>query len=149
MKALSSTLAAAAAAFTLLGIAHAQDNSMQGRDMGSAMELPAACQTREAPAMPGMENMEAAMQGMNEAQKAFMQGMMQTHGPMMEGMMAEDTDIAFACGMIPHHQAAIEMAKVELQHGDNDWAKEMAQKIIDAQEKEIAEMTQWIEEQAQ
>ena len=32
---------------------------------------------------------------------------------MMSAMGAENIDIAFVCGMIPHHQGAIDMAKVE------------------------------------
>lgn len=59
---------------------------------------------------------------------------------MMQAGMVDDLDVAFVCAMIPHHQSAINMAKAELQHGDNEWAKGMAQKIIDAQETEIAEM---------
>ena len=51
--------------------------------------------------------------------------------------------------MIPHHQGAISMAEVELQYGDDDMMKQMAQMIIDAQKKEIAELTRWIEEHAQ
>jgi uncharacterized protein (DUF305 family) len=47
--------------------------------------------------------------------------------------------------MIPHHRGAIDMAKAELAHGDDAWAKEMAQKVIAAQEKEIAEMIAWLE----
>jgi hypothetical protein len=50
--------------------------------------------------------------------------------------------------MIPHHQSAVNMAKAELEHGDNEDAKAMAQKIIDSQEQEIAEMISWLEEQA-
>ncbi len=148
MRAIPSALAASAAILAVAGSAFSQDTSMQGHDM-AGMELPAACQAGEAPAMPGMESMQSAMEGMGEHQMAFMQGMMQTQGPMMKGVMAEDPDIAFACGMIPHHQGAIAMAEVELQHGDSEQMKEMAQKIIDAQEREIAQLTQWIEEQAQ
>lgn len=148
MRPLLSAFAASAAGFALFGMAVTQDASAQGQGM-AAMELPKACQTGKAPDMAGMDNMASMMEGMNDAQKAFMEGMMQTHEPMMEGMMAEDPDIAFACGMIPHHQAAISMAKAELQYGDSEWAKEMAQKIISAQEQEITELTQWIEEQGQ
>ena len=54
-------------------------------------------------------------------------------------------DVAFMCGMIPHHQAAINMAKAELAHGDNEWAKDMAQKVIDAQKQEIVDMVAWLE----
>lgn len=59
-------------------------------------------------------------------------------------MTKEDADVAFVCGMIAHHQGAIDMSKVELEHGDNAWAKEMAQTIIDAQMQEIADMTKWL-----
>ena len=146
MKAIQ-TLAASAAVLALIGTAVAQDAS-KPHDM-AAMELPQACQTSDAPAMPGMEDMQAMMENMGETQKAFMQGMLETHGPMMQGMMAEDPDVAFACGMIPHHQAAINMAEVELQRGDAGPMKEMAQKVIDAQKREIEELTQWLEEQSQ
>ena len=77
--------------------------------------------------------MEEMMAGLQEPQKSFMAGMMATQEPMMMGIMAKDADVAFACGMIPHHQAAINMAEVELQNGDDPQMKEMAQKIIDAQ----------------
>ena len=146
MKSSSFAFASSVAFFGFLGVAAAQDTSMQGHNMAS-MELPAACQTGKAPAMPGMENMQAAMQGMSDHQKEAMQGMMQTHDPMMQGMMADDADVSFACGMIPHHMAAISMAQVQLKYGDSDEMKQMAQKIIDDQQKEIEELTQWIEAQ--
>ena len=149
MKVFSSALAGAALFSALFGAALAQDTSMQGHSMGAAMELPEACRTAEKPTMPGMGDMQSAMQDMNDTQQAFMEGMMQTHEPMMQGMMAEDPDLAFACTMIPHHQGAISMAEVELQRGDSDQMKQLAQKIIDDQKREIAELTQWIEEQAQ
>ncbi|MCL4792707.1 MAG: DUF305 domain-containing protein, partial [Gammaproteobacteria bacterium] len=36
---------------------------------------------------------------------------------MRTGMMADDPDIAFACGMIAHHQGAIVMAETERKYG--------------------------------
>ena len=39
------------------------------------------------------------------------------------------------------------MAKAELQYGDDPWAKQLAQAIIDAQTKEIAEMKDWLSKQ--
>jgi uncharacterized protein (DUF305 family) len=74
-------------------------------------------------------------------------GMDEMNALMMQGMTAEDIDVAFVCGMIPHHQGAITMAKAELAHGDDPWAREMAQKVIDAQQQEIAEMLEWLETQ--
>ncbi len=67
---------------------------------------------------------------------------------MMQGMSQQDADIAFVCAMIAHHQGAIDMAKIELEHGDDQWAKQMAQKVIDAQTQEIAEMNDWLKENA-
>ncbi|MBA3517610.1 MAG: DUF305 domain-containing protein [Rhizobiales bacterium] len=93
--------------------------------------------------------MESSMGNMGEHQQAYMQAMTKTEDAMMRGIMAEDADVAFACGMMGHHQAAINMANVELQVGDAGPMKEMAQKIIDAQKQEIAELRAWIEEQAQ
>jgi uncharacterized protein (DUF305 family) len=86
--------------------------------------------------------------GMNEIQKAYAAAMDKMHPAMAAGVMAEDPDVAFICGMIPHHQGAIDMAKIELQYGKDSWAKEMAQKVIDAQTQEIADMRKWLADHA-
>ena len=57
-------------------------------------------------------------------------------------------DIAFAQGMIPHHQGAIDMARIVQQYGDDPQTKEWAAQIIAAQEAEIAEMQAWLEAKA-
>ncbi len=49
-------------------------------------------------------------------------------------------DADFLLMMIPHHQSAIKMAKVELEIGSDEKTKEMAQSMIDDQQKEIEEM---------
>ncbi len=82
-------------------------------------------------------------------------GMMGMHGPamqaamerMQQGMgapMSGDPDVDFARMMIPHHQSAIDMARSELEHGKDEELRRMAQKIIDDQEREIAELKDWI-----
>jgi uncharacterized protein (DUF305 family) len=53
-----------------------------------------------------------------------------------------DLDRAFLQGMVPHHQAAIDMASVEVQKGKDPRTKGLAQAIIDDQQREIAQMTQ-------
>ncbi|UYO01490.1 MAG: DUF305 domain-containing protein [Devosia sp.] len=107
-------------------------------------DLPDICLVEE-----GHDAMAAGMgmdhAGMDEAHTDLMFGMDETNRQMMQAMQVEDIDVAFVCGMIPHHQAAINMAKAELEHGDNQWARDMAQKIIDAQEQEIADMLAWLE----
>jgi uncharacterized protein (DUF305 family) len=80
--------------------------------------------------------------------RALNEGMARMNQNMGFGMMLDDPDVAFICSMIPHHQGAIDMARVELEHGNDQWAKDMAQKVIDAQEQEIEEMLAWLEERA-
>lgn len=94
----------------------------------------------------GMEGMD--MDSITEAQPANMERMMETMPAMHQGMMNEDPDIAFACGMIAHHQGAIDMAEVQLEDGEDEGLRELAQTIIDAQEEEIEDMTQWLADNA-
>lgn len=83
-----------------------------------------------------------AVAQMNDSSKALME----VHEKMMKSMMMTPTgnaDKDFAMMMIPHHQGAIDMAEVELKYGTDPVMKEMAQKIIDAQKKEIEEFKKW------
>lgn len=70
---------------------------------------------------------------------------------MMQGMSAPytgDADVDFRTHMIPHHQGAIDMAKVALKYAKDPETKKMAQTIIDDQEKEIADMQAWLKAHA-
>jgi len=58
----------------------------------------------------------------------------------------EPFDRAFIDAMIPHHQSAIEMARVALEHSDNPKIKELAENIVSAQQVEIEQMKQWRED---
>ena len=53
-------------------------------------------------------------------------------------------DADFVRFMIVHHQAAIEMAKTELQHGADDQIRRLAQEIVTDQESEIELMQLWL-----
>jgi uncharacterized protein (DUF305 family) len=55
-----------------------------------------------------------------------------------------DADVDFVKGMIPHHQGAVEMARIVLQFGKDPQLKKLARDIIAAQDKEIAFMQQWL-----
>jgi len=74
------------------------------------------------------------------------EGYKETHDRMMQHMMlpmSGDADKDFAMMMIAHHQGAIDMAEVELKFGKDVTLRALAEKIIEAQKKEIKEMKDW------
>jgi uncharacterized protein (DUF305 family) len=79
---------------------------------------------------------------LNAAQKAFTKANEKMHSGMMA--IPADPDVAFMTGMIPHHQGAIDMAKVVLEHGKDPKTRALAETIIKTQAAEIAEMESWM-----
>jgi uncharacterized protein (DUF305 family) len=55
-------------------------------------------------------------------------------------------DEDFVQMMLPHHQAALDMAKVELMHGKDPQMRRLAQEIVTDQESEIELMHVWLTE---
>lgn len=66
---------------------------------------------------------------------------------MHHGMNIEfsgNADVDFIRGMIPHHQGAIDMAKIVLEHGQDPNVRTLAWAIVHAQDSEIYWMKNWL-----
>ena len=81
---------------------------------------------------------------------------MPMHKSMMKGMKdmeamtsSGNVDHDFAMMMKKHHQSAVDMAQVELEHGKDAKMRSMAKNIIASQKKEIKEFDQWLAKQKQ
>ena len=55
-----------------------------------------------------------------------------------------DPDVDFRVRMIPHHQGAIDMARVAMRHAKDPWTRQLAEAVIVEQQREIAEMQAWL-----
>jgi hypothetical protein len=58
-----------------------------------------------------------------------------------------NSDVDFVRLMLPHHQAAIDMAKTQLLHGKDPKMRRLAQEIITDQQSEIELMQRWLKQQ--
>ncbi len=126
---------AAAAFMTVLGAAAVAQQAMPGHSMMNSAEM----QKMMTDMMPQPSDTPST--------KAFKE----VHMKMMKDMhitFSGNANVDFVRGMMPHHQGAIDMAKVMLAQGDDPEMRKMAEKIIADQEKEIAQMQDWMKKNA-
>ncbi len=95
-----------------------------------------------ASAQQSMANMKMGSKSVGDTEmNAAMSRMMQK----MSAMKLTGTqDRDFMMMMIPHHQSAVDMAKIELRRGAHPELKSLARNIIKSQEQEIGQMQSWL-----
>jgi uncharacterized protein (DUF305 family) len=75
---------------------------------------------------------------------ALQQSMQKMHAAMMSAQPSNNDDINFVSLMLPHHQAAVEMAKTQLLYGTDPQIRRLAQEIVTDQQSEIELMQLWL-----
>lgn len=96
---------------------------------GHAKPARAVASVKHAPEAPSTREYRGAMERMHR-------GMSLPYG--------NDADVDFARGMIPHHQAALEMARTVLKYGRDAEIRALAEWIVFIQEQEIAQLQEWL-----
>ena len=103
-------------------------SAQPAHDHPMPMATPASPQAGLTPATPSTDAYRSAMQSMHRN---------------MDVPYTGDADRDFVAGMIPHHQGAVEMARVELRYGKDPVLRRLARDIVAAQDREIALMRRW------
>jgi len=68
------------------------------------------------------------------------------HAAMVSVQPTGNNDVDFVRLMLPHHQAAIDMAKTQLASGQDPQMRRLAQEIITDQQSEIELMQLWLKQ---
>ena len=90
-------------------------------------------QSSQTPTDPDWSDLAASMDKMHMAMGAVKQ--------------SGDNDVDFVRLMLPHHQTAIDMAKIQLLYGKDPQMRRLAQEIITDQQSEIELMQHWLKQQ--
>jgi uncharacterized protein (DUF305 family) len=99
--------------------------------------------------LPAVQNTRQFPVNSNPAELAWpalQKSMAEMHDAMNSVRRSGNADSDFVLLMIPHHQAAIDMAKTQLIYGHDPEMRRLAQEIITDQQSEIQLMQLWLKQ---
>jgi len=126
-------------------IGHAQQSPAQTTVPGTPAPGSQGAMPMPGMPMPGtpLPGSQGAMQ-MMQNHREMMQSMEKMNRDMTGATMTGDPDRDLVTMMMPHHQSAIDMARIYLRDGKDPTIRKIAQKIIVDQEREIKEFKAWL-----
>ena len=98
------------------------------------------------PAQQAMHKHASDKSGTDPAWAELQSSMKRMHAAMTSVEATGNSDADFVKLMIPHHQAAIDMAKTQLLYGKDPQMRRLAQEIITDQQSEIELMNLWLKQ---
>ncbi|WP_210116369.1 DUF305 domain-containing protein [Hymenobacter fodinae] len=128
-------------ATTPIAVAHAQthDHHRLSAAPSSLPPAPPHMAGMVHPALAPGTTAAAFHQQMDSVMTVMDRGMQQ-----MGGVPPTDLDASFAAMMVPHHQGAVDMARLQLLYGQDPELRRLAQSIIAEQQIEIQQMQAWL-----
>ena len=98
------------------------------------------------PAQQAMHKHASGKSGTDPAWAELQSSMERMHAAMTSVEATGNSDTDFVKLMIPHHQAAIDMAKTQLLYGKDPQMRRLAEEIITDQQSEIELMNLWLKQ---
>jgi Domain of unknown function (DUF305) len=95
---------------------------------------------------PGSVTRPGNTAGVDAGWSELNSSMQKMHAAMASVKPSGKSDVDFVRLMVPHHQAAIDMAKTELLHATDPQIRRLAQEIITDQQSEIELMQLWLKQ---